>query len=332
MPHNIDNTLTPTATVGPEWAGERLDRALAALGPGLSRGTVQRLIREGRVWCNDQVVTGQDDRVRSGDRLTWSIPPPTPARAVAEALPLTVVYEDAAVIVVDKAAGMTVHPAPGHERGTLVNALLHHCAELSDPVGWSGVGGEQRPGIVHRLDKETSGLLVAAKNDQAHLALAAQFERHTASREYLAIVRGHPATVGRVEAPIGRHPQHRQKMAVTPGKGRLAITHYQVVERLPLSTLLSCRLETGRTHQIRVHLAHLGHALLGDPVYGRPFQPPLGWPEAIRQVVIGFRRQALHAAALQFDHPLDGRRLTFRSPLPPDFVALLEALREALPG
>jgi len=226
----------------------------------------------------------------------------------AEAIPLQVVHEDADVLVVDKPAGLTVHPAPGHPRGTLVNAVLARVPDLS------GIGGSLRPGIVHRLDKDTSGLLVVAKTDAAYRSLAAQVRSHTVTRVYLALVRGAVRReAGVIAAPIGRHPTHRTRMAVTP-RGRPAVTHFAVRERLPGSTLLECRLETGRTHQIRVHLRHIGHPILGDPVYG-------GAPAE------GIGRQALHASRLEFTHPRTGTRVVYTAPVPADFAGLLAHLR-----
>lgn len=307
-------------TIAPAWAGQRLDKAVSGQAPHLSRALVQRLIGEGLVERAGVVVASPSDKVRAGEVITLHLPAPQPARAEAEAIPLVVVYEDAHLAVIDKPAGLTVHPGAGQPNGTLVNALLHHCTDLS------GIGGELRPGIVHRLDKETSGLLVIAKHDQAHRALAAQFQDHSAYRRYLAVVKGLPPRQGTIDAPLGRHPVQRQRMAVATD-GRRAVTHYQVLEPLGPFTLIACRLETGRTHQIRVHLAHLHHPLLGDPVYSRPYIPPLSWPEEARQQVQAFQRQALHAAELTFTHPVTGQKITCQADPPPDFQRLLETLR-----
>jgi 23S rRNA pseudouridine1911/1915/1917 synthase len=241
------------------------------------------------------------------------VPEPTPARVEAQAIPLVILHEDADLVVVDKPAGMVVHPAAGHAAGTLVNALLHHCRDLS------GVGGELRPGIVHRIDKDTSGVLVVAKHDRAHRALAAQWKVHSIDREYLALVRGAPrGERGTVDAPIGRHPTDRKRMSTHARVSRSAVTHWSVEEPLRGATLVRVRLETGRTHQIRVHMASIGLPVLGDPVYGGGRSLP-----AAR----GLGRQALHAALLGFTHPTSGERVRFESALPADLCALLEALR-----
>jgi len=298
--------------VAPELAGKRLDAALAKLEPELSRAQLRRLIEQGAVTVGGQPAKPAH-RLRAGEVIAGSVPQPEPTELAAEALPLAVLYQDADLIVVDKPAGLVVHPAPGHSSGTLVNALLHHCRDLS------GVGGELRPGIVHRLDKDTSGVLVAAKNDTAHRSLAAQFKVHSVLREYLALVRGAPrAASGTIEAAIGRHPTDRKRMSTKTRRGRAAVTHYRVEERLRGASLLRVRLETGRTHQVRVHLASLGLAILGDPVYG-------GGRAAGAE--LGLARQALHAAVLGFVHPRSGASLRFESPLPADLARALEALR-----
>ncbi|MBF0184993.1 MAG: RluA family pseudouridine synthase [Magnetococcales bacterium] len=314
-------------------SGERVDKALARCAPHLSRSQIQRLLSaqavmqqaaaaqpEESAW---QPLRSDNEKVKAGQWFELTIPLPVPLQVEAENIPLSIVYEDKHLLVVNKAAGMTVHPGAGPEgwRGTLVNALLYHCRD-----GLSGIGGVARPGIVHRLDKETSGLLVVAKNDQAHHHLSSQFAVHSSDRRYLALVKGVPEVNGRIEAPIGRHPRERQKMAVVNG-GRAAITHFQRLETWAGCSLLACRLETGRTHQIRVHLAHRGFPLLGDPLYSRPFTPPQRWPEAARQVVGGFARQALHAAMLGFTHPHSGQRLQFTADPPPDMQQLLQMLR-----
>jgi 23S rRNA pseudouridine1911/1915/1917 synthase len=298
--------------VGPELAGARLDAALARLEPALSRAQVQRLIEQGQI-----TVAGARakpaHKLRAGERIEGRVPEPVPVAVAAQAIPLVILHEDADLVVVDKPAGMVVHPAAGHAQGTLVNALLHHCRDLS------GVGGELRPGIVHRIDKDTSGILVVAKHDRAHRALAAQWKEHAIEREYLAFVKSAPrADAGTVDAPIGRHPTDRKKMSTHARVSRSAVTHWRVEERLRDAALLRVRLETGRTHQIRVHMASIGLALVGDPVYGGGRAHP-----ASR----GLRRQALHATVLGFTHPTSGARLRFESPLPADLVALLESLR-----
>ncbi len=237
------------------------------------------------------------------------VPAPALSGLHPEAIPLDVVYEDADLLVVNKPAGMTVHPSPGHSSGTLVNAVLARVPDLP------GIGGTLRPGIVHRLDKGTSGLLVVAKSDEAQRSLASQLKAHTVVRTYLAIVRGRVRRdAGMISAPVGRHPVHRKRIAVTP-RGREAVTHYTALERFPAATLVACRLETGRTHQIRVHMTHIGHPVLGDPVYGRTRVPEM-------------QRQALHAARLEFTHPRTGRRLTCTAPIPEDFTRLLARLRQ----
>ena len=309
----------------------RIDRALLA--PGLSRSRLRALILFGALTDEaGAAVTDPALKVKPGARFTLAVPPPEPAGPEPEPIPLDVVHEDEALIVVDKPAGMVVHPAPGASRGTLVAALLHHCAG-----SLSGVGGVARPGVVHRIDKDTSGLIVAAKSDRAHAGLAAQFAAHSVERRYLAICRGAPDRADPrlaglpgvgfeadgtlvIDRPLGRHPVDRKRMAVREG-GKRAVTRARIVERLHGAALLECRLETGRTHQIRVHLAHLGHPLLGDPLYARRAEAPA----AAR----GFARQALHAETLGFVHPIGGGRLSFRRPPPEDMAALLARLRGA---
>ncbi len=314
-------------------AGLRADRFLAARLPGLSRTRLQRLVAEGRVSVGGRVVGDAAERVNAGDAWTVHVPAPEPAAPVPEAMALDIAYEDAHLIVVDKPAGLVVHPAPGNWSGTLVNGLLAHCGDTL-----SGIGGVKRPGIVHRLDKDTSGLLVVAKTDAAHAGLAAQFADHGRTgpldRAYLAFVWGIPDQRGTVDAPIDRHPAHRQKMTVRQS-GREAITHWERLETFmgadgqPLASLVECQLETGRTHQIRVHLAHVGHPLLGDEAYGQGFRTKASrLPEAARAVLGELGRQALHAARLGFAHPVTGETLTFESPLPVE----LEKLRRALAG
>jgi 23S rRNA pseudouridine1911/1915/1917 synthase len=297
--------------VTPETAGRRLDALLAEIQPGLSRAQARRLIEQGQVTVSGARAK-PSHRVRVGERIEGRVPGPEEAGLEPEAIALSVVYEDADLIVIDKPAGLVVHPAPGHARGTLVHALLHHCRDLS------GVGGVARPGIVHRLDKGTSGLLVAAKHDRAHRSLAAQFKLHSIEREYLAVVRGTPrAQSGSIRAPIGRHPTDRKRFSTRVSGGRTAVTHWSVERRFATHTLLRVRLETGRTHQIRVHLASIGLPVEGDPVYGG------GRRSA---ALPGIERPALHAARLGFDHPTSGERLRFESGLPDDLRRVLEGL------
>lgn len=288
--------------------GERVDQFLARQLPLLSRSAAGRLLEEGGVLLEGRPVK-KNFRPAPGDVLTLLLPDPEPVEAVPQDIPLDVVYEDADVIVVNKPVGMVVHPAAGHPDGTLVNALLYHCAG-----SLSGINGALRPGIVHRIDRDTSGLIIAAKNDAAHLALAAQLQDHTLCREYRAVAVGHlKEEAGTVDAPIGRHRTDRKKMAVDPVNGREAVTHWRVLEPLRGADYLECRLETGRTHQIRVHMASIGHPLLGDQVYGRPYP--------------GLAGQCLHARALTFVHPVTGKPMTVECPLPDEFNAVLTKLR-----
>jgi 23S rRNA pseudouridine1911/1915/1917 synthase len=297
--------------------GERLDKALAEAS-GLSRERVKALIGEGRVRLGGAVPAGASTKTTAGASWSIAMPEASPAAAAAQDIPLSVVFEDAHLIVVDKPAGLVVHPAAGNLDGTLVNALLHHCAGQL-----SGIGGVARPGIVHRIDKETSGLLVVAKTDAAHEGLARQFAAHSIERAYRAVCLGHPASpAGTIRGAIGRSSHNRKKMAlVEDGRGKPAVTHYRTLARLHGATDLECTLETGRTHQVRVHLASIGHALVGDPVYG-------GASASLRPILstLGFRRQALHAARLGFEHPVTGLNLSFASPLPVDMAALIVEL------
>lgn len=314
------------AAIAPEAAGERLDKALAAALPALSRARLQALIAQGAVTLDGAEVTDASAKARVG-AYEVLVPPPAPADPVPQAIPLVVLHEDAHLIVVDKPAGMAAHPAPGSPDRTLVNALLAHCG-----TSLSGIGGVARPGIVHRLDKDTSGVMVAAKTDAAHQGLAALFERHDIERAYVALARGCPdPRRGTIVTRIGRSPSDRKKMAVLRSGGREAVTHYavQAVYGAPLKPAASrveCRLETGRTHQIRVHLASKGAPCLGDPTYGSGTPAP-----AVREAVAasGLARQALHAAILGFVHPITGEALRFETPLPPDMAAL-EARLKAL--
>lgn len=321
---------------GAEDEGLRLDRVLArhlaSLAPEISRTRLQALMAQGQLTRDGHPITSSSARVISGQSFSLVLPPPEPAEPEPQHIPLTIVYEDDDLIVIDKPAGMVVHPAPGNPDGTLVNALLHHCG-----ASLSGIGGVRRPGIVHRLDKDTSGLLVVAKNDRAHQSLAAQFADHGRTgpleRAYTAFAWGVPdLPSGTVDAPLSRHPVSREKIAVREG-GRFAITHWQRVDAYddpqarPLACRLECRLETGRTHQIRVHMAHIGHPLLGDALYGvgqRTKASRMG--EQARAALEALGRQALHAGRLGFEHPATAEFMAFDSPLPADLLALEQAL------
>jgi 23S rRNA pseudouridine1911/1915/1917 synthase len=309
-------------TIGDSDAGARLDRVLAAALPSLSRSRLKALMLEGRVTSGGVVISEPSLRVKPGTRYAVDVPAATPPVPPAQAMPLAILFEDEHVIVVDKPAGLVVHPAPGNPDRTLVNALIAHCGS-----SLSGIGGVARPGIVHRLDKDTSGVMVAAKTDRAHASLAAQFAAHRIERAYRAIVVGVPrARQGRIEGAIGRSRGDRKKMAVVARGGKPAVSHYRVLEDFGgIASLVECRLETGRTHQIRVHLAHVGHPVLADPVYGRSRKRIAASPELAR-TISGFSRQALHAWRLGFDHPASGQRLTFETPPPADFLALLHCL------
>jgi 23S rRNA pseudouridine1911/1915/1917 synthase len=310
-----------TATAGPDDAGQRLDKFLANRWPELSRARLQDLIAAGEVRRGDAVITEGSSRVKPGQSYALRVPAPRPALPQAERLPLDVVFEDEHLLVLDKPAGLVVHPAPGHARGTLVNALLAHCAD-----SLSGIGGVLRPGIVHRLDKDVSGLLVVAKHDRAHVGLAAQFSVHRIERRYQAIVWGvPPRPSGSVDRPIGRHPKDRKRMAVVEG-GKRALTHYRVAEAFAtLAARLDLALATGRTHQIRVHLAALGLGIIGDPVYRPPRRPRIG--AALRRYLTDFERIALHAYRLGFVHPVTGEWGIFERPPPAAFDRLAERLR-----
>ena len=288
----------------------RADAVLAAALDGVTRSAAQKWLEEGRVTLNGAPVK-KNARLQPGDTLLISPPQPEDVDLIPQDIPLDVVYEDDDVIVVNKPVGMVVHPAPGHPNGTLVNALLYHCKE-----SLSGINGERRPGIVHRIDRDTSGLLIAAKNDKAHLSLAAQLEDHSLFRLYHAVtVGGFREEQGTVNAPIARHPTDRKRMCVCrPGEGREAVTHWQVVDSHDGYSHITCRLETGRTHQIRVHMASIGRPLLGDTLYGA--KKP--WP--------GLTGQCLHAARLTFTHPSTGERMTVEAPLPDWFTAVLKKL------
>ncbi len=306
-------------TVTIEDAGKRLDVFVGEKG-GMSRSAAVRLTEDGGVLVNAKAV-GKNYRVAAGESVTVSIPAPLPAEAQAENIPLNIVYEDDDIIVVNKPSGMVVHPAAGNEDGTLVNALLYHCGD-----SLSGIGGVERPGIVHRIDKDTGGLLVVAKNDAAHQCLSEQLKDHTVSRVYTAILVGNlREEAGVVDAPIGRNPTDRKKMAVLrPGQGfsRRAVTHYEVLERYRGFCLVKCVLETGRTHQIRVHMAHLGHPLMGDTVYGGGKTP---FETANKSLIHG---QCLFAAELTLIHPRTGKSMTFVCDLPDEMKALIDKLRQ----
>jgi 23S rRNA pseudouridine1911/1915/1917 synthase len=351
------SSSTPTSVlVAPDEAGERLDRVLARRLAALSRSRLKILIEAGTVEVDGRTIRDPSHRVNSGAAIKVDVPPPRPARPEPEPIPLNVVYEDDDMIVIDKPAGLVVHPAAGNWSSTLVNALIAHCG-----ASLSGIGGERRPGIVHRLDKDTTGLMVVAKNDRAHAALAAQFADHGRSgtpfeRSYLAFAWGAPERPhGRIDRPIDRDPRARDRMTVRAG-GRDAVTFWQVLERYPaakspaakspaakpartsgkhkrvsasapVASLLACRLETGRTHQIRVHLAAIGHPLLGDPVYGAGFRTKAALlPQPAQAALADLGRQALHAHILRLKHPLTGEILEFRSELPPDLARLHHAL------
>ncbi|MEO6774482.1 MAG: RluA family pseudouridine synthase [Kofleriaceae bacterium] len=304
----------------------RLDAAITVALAELSRAQVQRLIEDGRVQLNGAVVIKAGAKVRPGDAIAVSVPPPVPLEVLPEPIPLAVMFEDAEVIVIDKPAGLVVHPAAGHASGTLVNALLHHCTDLS------GIGGVLRPGIVHRLDKDTSGVMVATKTDRAHAALTAAFAAKSAGeaagpgsieRSYLAITSpAPPQGRGALRTQYGRHPTQRKKFSSKVATGKRAVTHWEVVEKLHQAALVRFVLETGRTHQIRVHASDAGWALIGDPVYGHKPRD-----ERTAEVARALGRQALHAAVLAFAHPVTGERLRFEAPLPADLQAALAALR-----
>ena len=323
---DIGDMVAKIVAISPEAAGARLDKTLAEHVDDLSRARIQALMAQGLVSLGGVVLTDASAKTQTGEYQIL-IPPPAPADPQPEAIPLSILYEDADLIVVEKPPGMAVHPAPGNETGTLVNALLHHCGD-----SLSGIGGVARPGIVHRIDKETSGVLVAAKSDAAHQGLSKLFATHDIDRVYVALVRGAPSPPqGTIQSRLGRSTHDRKKIAVLKTGGREAITHYRTERTFgpadkPTAARISCQLETGRTHQIRVHMASKGTPCLGDPVYGSG--PPAG---PVREAVAeaGLKRQALHAAVLGFVHPVTGERLRFESPLPAD-MAQLEANLSAL--
>ena len=303
-----------TLTVPEEYAGKRLDAILTGLLPDQSRSFWQRSVWDGRVTVDGVITDKPGLKLSPGQSVEVSVPALKDPEIIAENIPLDILYEDSDLIVVNKPKGMVVHPAPGHYTGTLVNALMYHCRD-----SLSGINGELRPGIVHRIDRDTTGSLVIAKNDRAHVSLAQQLKDHSITRRYRAIVHGNlPLDDGTIDAPIGRHPQDRKKMAVLredQGTSREAVTHYHVLERFGQYTYIECRLETGRTHQIRVHMAHIGHPVLGDTVYG-PKKAPFA-----------LEGQTLHAMVLGFTHPATGRYMEFTAPLPEYFERLLMLLR-----
>ena len=302
-------------------AGMRLDQALAELLPAYSRSRLQQWLKAGQLRVNGQTWRPRDP-VGGGETVSGELALETQTVALAQDIPLNIRYQDADLLVIDKPVGLVAHPAAGNRDGTLVNALLHHCPELATLP---------RAGLVHRLDKDTTGLLVVARSLRAHTALVEQLQARRIERDYLAVVNGVPVAGGRVDAPVGRHPVDRQRMAVTPG-GKPAVTHYRVLRRFRAHALLRVKLETGRTHQIRVHLAHIRLPLLGDPVYGgRPKLPPRASPRCI-EVIQNFRRQALHAERLALTHPVTGERLEWREEIPADLAELLAALTEDADG
>lgn len=332
-PKEIERENVITTVAAKKDAGERLDRFLAAHAGDLSRSRLKQLLLDGEVRVGPETIKDPAYRVKSGDRVELHVPVAKPAKPKGENIPLNVVYEDEHLIVIDKPAGLVVHPAAGNEDGTLVNALIAHCG-----ASLSGIGGEKRPGIVHRLDKDTSGLLVVAKNDKAHRKLSEQFADHgrtgPLTRGYLAIVWGVPEPRrGTIDLAIGRDPRSREKMAVLPN-GKRAITHYAILDRfpgkdrLPVASLVECRLETGRTHQIRVHMTRHGNPLLGDPVYGTGFKSKISQlGEDATRVLSRLKRQALHAYQLGFEHPATKKAVLFESPLPPELAKLVQALK-----
>jgi 23S rRNA pseudouridine1911/1915/1917 synthase len=309
---------TIEAQVADTAKGWRLDRALADAVPTMSRERLKALISTGQVTGPDGLIRDPAKKLAGGGTYQVIVPDPTPAHNVPQDIPLVIAYEDEHLIVIDKPAGLVVHPAAGNLDGTLVNALLHHCEG-----SLSGIGGVARPGIVHRIDKDTSGLLVVAKDDRAHEGLARQFKAHTVQRLYTAITYGHPVPAsGKIDTWIARSDADRKKMAVhLEGRGKRAITHYRTIQTLRGAAHVECRLETGRTHQVRVHMAHIGHSLIGDPVYGRD-------RKCFKSILetLGFNRQALHARTLGFIHPVTSAALSFDSPIPMDMQELLSQL------
>ena len=313
-----------TVTAGEE--GQRLDLFLAGKTPQLSRAMIQRAVADGLARIDGRSAKA-GRRVKTGEQVILHLPEVKPSGALPEPIPLKILYEDAWLLVIDKPAGLVVHPAPGHPGGTLVNALLHHCRDLS------GIGGVLRPGIVHRLDKGTSGLLVVAKSDEAHRGLAGQFKRRAVRKSYLALVYGDPKTDGgRIEAAVGRHPADRKKMSTRSRRGRAAVTLWRVRERYGCAALLEVDIETGRTHQIRVHLTDTGYPVVGDRVYGGAGRIRTVGDPAVRARIKAFDRQALHAWRLFFTHPATGESMQFSAPLPEDMAGLCGFLRDRRKG
>ncbi|MDX2308108.1 MAG: RluA family pseudouridine synthase [Hyphomicrobium sp.] len=334
-PDATDGPFEAACDVGADAAGHRLDRFLAAAVAGQTRTRLKALVVEGRVTVDGLPVRDPGAKLKAGARVVVQVPGAMPPEPQGETIPLAIIHEDKDVVVIDKPAGLVVHPSAGHATGTLVNALIAHCGE-----SLSGIGGVRRPGIVHRLDKDTTGLLVVAKNDAAHASLSEQFQAHGAdgrlTRAYLAVVWGVPERpLGTVDAALSRSDANRTKIAVVrDGSGRRAVTHWRVLETFagadgkPVAALLRLELETGRTHQIRVHMAHIGHPLLGDPIYGKGFLTRASRLSAgAAEVLAALGRQALHATELGFEHPRTGRPMVFESPAPDDLARLLNALR-----
>ena len=320
-----DIQIYNTPIVNKDFKGLRIDKFLSACFPDISRSQIQRMIAWGNVVCDDVTVGDNSYKIKEGESFVLTLPEAVDAEPQPQDIPLDVVYEDKDIIVVNKPYGMVVHPAPGAANGTLVNALLYHCHDLS------GIGGVKRPGIVHRIDKDTSGLLVAAKNDNAHKLLCEQFAEHSIERTYFAFVFGMPNPAdGTIEGSIGRSPYDRKKMAIVAKGGKHAVTHYQTIEKFKNeAALIKCRLETGRTHQIRVHMTSAGHSLIGDKVYGKSRKLAVkNAPEKAEIFINMFPRQALHAQSLGFVHPGTGERMFFEAPLPVDLQELLQALRQ----
>ena len=321
----LSRTKTLRLSITEEEKKWRIDKVLARHWPELSRSRIQSLMAEGRVLLEQVVVKNTNHRVKPGQMVCLTLPQAREATPVAQNIPLEIIFEDEHLLVVNKAAGMVVHPAPGNQDGTLVNALLHHCGTT-----FQGIGGVKRPGIVHRLDKDTSGLMVVAKTEPCHHGLVELFSRHAIERSYHALVWGVPQPrTGTITGAIGRNPHNRKKMAVVSRGGKPAVTHYKVLQKLACDTVshLECRLETGRTHQIRVHMSHAGTALLGDPVYGNQSKNrQKSFSDAAKILMQGFNRQALHARTLGFVHPVTGERHLFESELANDLNALLKIL------
>lgn len=314
--------MSATIELWVEEAGERLDAYLADQLDDLSRSRIQKLIEQQQIVVNGEPCSSKKTLVRQGDRIWVTIPDAEPLKIRPENIPLDVLYEDVHVLIINKPAGLVVHPAPGHTSGTLVNALLWHCRTATGESTLSGIGGIQRPGIVHRLDKDTSGAIAIAKTDLAHHHLQAQFQQKTAKRDYLGVVYGVPPKErGTIDLPIGRHPVDRKKMAIVPEAegGRCAVTHWQITERLDNYTLMQFELETGRTHQIRIHAAHVGHPIVGDPVYSSG-----------HSVGVNLTGQALHAWRLRLQHPVSGEAIAVTAPTPHSFNTLLEVLRRRM--